>query len=143
MKIVARTSKFFIGLVALALSPVIGRAVLHPTPFTFLWAGLAIAVVVRVAKLHVGVTKDFVRIQNFFKTTEVPIWEAEIEHGEPEPGFALSDAGGRYDEGGRMLYVVRSWHQDRVHIGVAPRFGDESIRIHDDLVVEIQKARAA
>jgi len=144
MKVIARTSLFFNGLVALVASPIVLRAIMNPTRWSFLWAIMAIAVVVRVSQIRVSVGGDFVRVSNFFKTVDIPVWEAEIELGEKEGGGPMSDLGGKLDEGGRLIYVRRSWHNnERVHVGAAPRYGAEAVRIHDDLVSEIRRARAA
>ena len=92
MTVIARTSHFVTALLALMLSPVIFRPIVNPTIAGLVWAMLSIAVIVRVSQIHLGVSRDFVRIQNFFRTTDVPIWEAEVEEGEPEPelGYNLS-----------------------------------------------------
>jgi len=144
MKIIARTSRFCTGLVAVGLSPVVARPIFNPSVAGLLWAMLAIVVIVRVSSIQLAVGRDFVRIQNFFRTTDIPIWEAEVEKGEPEPelGFNRLDDD-RHDEAGRMLYIRRPWHGDRVHVGVAPRFGVEAERIHTELNKEIALARAA
>ena len=83
-------------------------------------------------------------IRDSFQTIEIPVWEAEVELGEVEGGGMVQDFGGKFDEGGRLLYVRRQWHDgDRIHVGVAPRYGEDAIRIRTELVSEIQKARAA
>jgi len=144
MKVIARTSRFFVGLVALVASPVVLRAIMNPTPWSALWALMAIGVVIRCSQIRVGVSKEFVRVINFSKTIEIPVWEAEIELGEKEGGGPMSDMGGRLDEGGRLIYVRRSWHDnDRIHVGAAPRYGAEAERIHNELISEIRRARAA
>ena len=144
MKVIARTSRFCTGLVAVGLSPVILRPIVNPTLPGFMWMLLAISVVVRVANLHLAVGNGFVRVQNFFRTTDVPIWEAEVDLGEPEPELGFNQYSKVNEEtAGRMLYVVRPWHGDRVHVGVAPRFGVEARRIREELQLEIKRARAA
>ena len=85
-----------------------------------------------------------VRVQNFFRTTEVPIWEAEVEEGEPEPELGYNELrDGEEETAGRMLYIRRPWHGDRVHVIAAPRFGEEAVRIRYELETEIRLARAA
>ncbi len=144
MNVVARVSRLFVGLTALLASPVLSRAIMNPTPWSVLWALMAIGVVVRCAQIRVGVTNEFVRVINFSKTIDIPVWEAEIELGELEGGGPMSDAGGRLDQGGRLIYVRRSWHDnDRIHVGAAPRYGVEPERIHDELISAIRRARAA
>ncbi len=141
--VVAKISKFIVACVALLMVPAILRVVVDPSMINVVWLLLSGAVVVRVNQIAVYVNDGWVIISNFFKTTHIPVWEAEVELGEPEGGLALSDAGGRYDEGGQTLYIRRQWHGDMVHVGVAPRYGKEVTRIHDELVLEIQKARAS
>lgn len=141
--VVAKISKFIVVCVALMTIPTLLRFISAPSLLSAVWFLWTSAVVYRVNQIAVYVNDGWVTIRNFAKTTHVPIWEAEVELGEKEGGLVLSDAGGRYDEGGRMLYVRRQWHGDCVHVGVAPRYGKESIRIHDELKSEILKARAA
>jgi len=141
--VVARVSKFIVVCIALGLTPVLLRAITSPSVFSALWVLMAVAVVVRVNQIAVYVNDGWVVVRNFFKTTHVPVWEAEVELGEPEGGLTLSDAGGQYDAGGRTIYIRRQWHGDVVHVGVAPRYGKETQRIHDELVKQIQLERAA
>ncbi len=145
MKVIARVSKFVVGVVAfLALAPTLLRAFISPNSITIGWVIIGAMIVIRVAQISVAVSPDWVIVRNFFRTTHVPVWEAEIEFGETESERGLmSDAGGKYDAGGRTLYVRRQWNGDRLHIGVAPRFGTEPERIHDELVDAIREARAA
>ena len=108
------------------------------------WALLAVAVVVRVSQIRLSVGRDFVRVQNFFRTTDVPIWKAEVEEGEPEPELGYNELRkGEEETAGRMLYIRRPWHGDRVHIIAAPRFGEEADRVRTELCAEIARARAA
>lgn len=144
MTVIARTSHFVTALLALMLSPVILRPIVHPTIAGLVWAMLSIAVIVRVSQIHLGVGRDFVRIQNFFRTTDVPIWEAEVEEGEPEPELGYNELReGEEENAGRLLYIRRPWHGDRVHVIAAPRFGEEAARIRTELTREIARARAA
>lgn len=143
--IIARTSRFIVGVVAVAaLLPTMARLLTQPSIYSVIWVLLGISIVRRVAQLAVAVSPDWVIIRNFFRTTHVPVWEAQVEFGEQEAATGLvSDAGGKLDEGGRTLYVRRLLHGDRLHVGVAPRYGKEPVRIHDDLVAAISEARAA
>lgn len=144
MKVIARTSHIVTVLLTMMLSPVMFRPIMNPTIPGLIWAVLSVVVIVRVSQIHLGVSKDFVRIQNFFKTTEVPIWEAEVEAGEPEPELGYNELReGEEETAGRMLYIRRPWHGDRVHVTVAPRFGEEAVRIRSELESEIRLARAA
>ena len=144
MKVIARTSHFVTLLCTVMFSPVIVRPLFNPTIQGLVWAMLAIAVIVRVSQIHLGVGAGVVRIQNFFRTTEVPIWEAEVEEGEPEPELGYNELrDGEEETAGRMLYIRRPWHGDRVHVIAAPRFGEEAVRIRYELETEIRLARAA
>ncbi len=144
MKVIARTSHFVTGLCALMFSPIIARPIVNPTIQGLVWALLAVAVVVRVSQIRLSVGRDFVRVQNFFRTTDVPIWEAEVEEGEPEPELGYNELRkGEEETAGRMLYIRRPWHGDRVHIIAAPRFGEEADRVRTELCAEIARARAA
>jgi len=144
MKVIARTSHFVTALLALMLSPIILRPIFNPTIQGLVWAMLSVAVIVRVSQIHLGVGNGFVRVQNFFRTTDVPIWEAEVESGEPEPELGYTELReGEEETAGRMLYIRRPWHGDRVHVIAAPRFGEEADRIRTELVTEIARARAA
>ena len=129
--------------VAFLLLPTVVRAAINPSLVNFVWALCALPIVVRTSQLAVAVNKEWVTIRNFFSTTHVPLWEAEVEFGEVEGGGFLSDAGGKIDKEGRSLYVRRSWHEDdRVLVTVAPRYGDEQVRVHDELVEQIALHRA-
>jgi|GEM_PF-1842525 len=145
MKVIARTSRFVTVMVAVMWSPIIFRPIFSPSLPGLAFAMLAIVVVIRVSRIRLGVHRDgFVRVQNFFRTTDVPIWEAEVEQGEPEPELGFNELrDGEEETAGRMLYIKRPWHGDRVHVTAAPRFGEEAQRIRIDLVDEIQKVRAA
>ena len=144
MNVVARVSRVVVVLVAALFSPTILRAIMDPNSVTIGTVVLGAMVVIRVAQISVGVSPDWVIVRNFFRTTHVPIWEAEVELGEPEAETGLmSDAGGRLDEGGRTLYLNRPWNGERLHIGVAPRYGTEPQRIQRELVAAIRTARAA
>lgn len=143
MVVVARASRFIVFSVAFLLLPTVVRAAMDPTLINFAWALCGVPIVVRMSLLTVAVNKDWVTVRNFFSTTNIPLWEAEVEFGEIEGGGMVSDAGGKLDQGGRSLYVRRSWHEDdRVLVTVAPRYGDESIRIHDALIEQIAIHRA-
>lgn len=141
--VVAKISKFIVVCVGLLMTPAVLRFAFEPSMVSGLWLVLSGAVVWRVNQIAVYVNDGWVIIRNFFRTTHVPVWEAEVELGEKEGGFAFSDAGGPYDQGGQTLYIRRQWHGDMVHVGVAPRYGKEAVRIRLDLESEIQKARAA
>ena len=143
MVVVARPSRFIVLAVAFLLVPTVVRAALDPSLVNFAWALCGVPIVVRTSMLTVAVNKEWVLIRNFFSTTAVPLWEAEVEFGELEGGGLVSDAGGRLDQGGRSLYVRRSWHDnDRVLVTVAPRYGDENQRVHDELKKQILLHRA-
>lgn len=143
MMVVARISKFMVVCVALLMIPTVIRFVSEPSSLSALWVMIGAGIVYRVNQIAVYVNDGWVVVRNFFKTTHVPVWEAEVELGEQEGGLVVSDAGGPLDEGGHTLYIRRQWHGDSVHVGVAPRYGKEAERIRIDLVTEIQKARAA
>lgn len=143
MVVVARPSKFIVFSVAFLLLPTVVRAAMDPTLVNFAWALTGVPVVIRVSMLTVAVNKDWVTIRNFFSTKHIPLWEAEVEFSEVEGGGFVSDAGGKLDQGGRTLYVRRSWHEDdRVIVTIAPRYGDESQRVHDELNRQIALHRA-
>ena len=143
MVVIARPSRFIIFGVALLLVPTVVRAALDPSLVNFAWALLGLPIVIRTSMLTVAVNKDWVTIRNFLSTTHVPLWEAEVEFGEIEGGGLVSDAGGKMDQGGRSLYVRRSWHEnDRVLVTIAPRYGEESLRVHDELIEQIALHRA-
>ena len=144
MKVIARTSHISTVFVAMMLSPIIFRPVMNPTIPGLIWAILSVAVIVRVSQIHLAVGRGVVRVQNFFRTTEVPIWEAEVEEGEPEPELGFNELrDGEEETAGRMLYIRRPWHGDRVHVTAAPRFGEEAVRVRSELESEIGLARAA
>ncbi len=143
MVVVARPSRFIVFGVAFLLIPTVVRAAIDPTLINFVWALAGIPIVVRTSQLAVAVNREWVTIRNFFSTTHVPLWEAEVELGEVEGGGMLSDSGGRIDNGGRSLYVRRMWHGDeRVLVTVSPRYGKENQRVHDELVKQIKLHRA-
>lgn len=142
MVIVARPSRFIVFGVALLLVPTVFRAAMDPSLVNFAWALLAVPVVIRTALLTVAVDREWVVVRNFFSTTAIPLWEAEVELGEPEGGGLVSDLGGPIDQGGRSLYVKRSWHEDdRVLVTVAPRYGHENERVYNELCKEIAHQR--
>ena len=81
--------------------------------------------------------RDSETVQKYTRTIEV-------EEGEPEPELGYNElAEGEEDTAGRMLYIRRPWHGDRVHVIAAPRFGQEAVRIRSELTSEIARARAA
>ena len=88
MKVIARTSHFVTGLCALMFSPIIARPIVNPTIQGLVWALLAVAVVVRVSQIRLSVGRDFVRVQNFFRTTDVPIWDCLL-YTSPSPRDGL------------------------------------------------------
>jgi len=138
--VIARASKFVVVVVALLLTPVFLRAVLWPSFAHAVWGSAAVAIIVRMGQVALEVNDGWVTVRNFFKTTHIPVWEAEIELGENEGGLMVSDAGGRMDSEGRMLYV-RPRNGKRIHIGVAPRYGKEAERIRTELARAIETAR--
>lgn len=143
MVVVARPSRFIVFAVAFLLVPTVVRAAMEPTLVNFAWALCGVPIVIRTSQLTVAVNKDWVTVRNFFSTTHVPLWEAEVELGEVEGGGFVSDSGGKIDQEGRSLYVRRSWHDnDRVLVTVAPRYGDEQVRVHDELIEQIALHRA-
>ncbi len=144
VRVIAKASKTIIVLVALLALPSIWTAFRTLTPLAFIWAAGHVAIVVRVSKLRLTVSDAGIMIRNFFSTTTVPVWEAEIEVRAGEDSVLLSDAGGKLDTEGRVLYVKRPWNENgEVHVGIAPRFGHEFDRIHDELVSAIAAQRAA
>ena len=144
MVVVARISRTALVFTALLMSPLLLWAFYSPSVFAALRIAVGAAVLYRLASIHVRVDHDGVVVRNFFRTVRVPVWEAEVEVGDPDPGIGLSDSGGKYDRGGRTLYVVRnSETPGRIHIGAAPRYGPEVDRIHDDLTNEIWRRRVA
>lgn len=144
MKVIAQTSKTVTVAILVLLIPTFSRAFVSPSPLTIAWVVIGLGILWRIAQIKVAVSNEYVTVLNFFRTTHIPIWEVDIEVAEPEAGLLLSDGGGKFDRGGRTLYVIRRWHDsEKVHIGAAPRYGSEVERIHDDLVNEIKKRRAA
>ena len=144
MTVIAHTSKTIIVAILVLLLPTFVRAATEPSILSISWIVIGLAIWWRVGQLKVAVSSDHVIVLNFFKTMHIPIEEAEVEVGELEAGVLLSDSGGKFDKGGRNLYVVRNGQEsERVRVGVAPRFGAELTRIHHDLVAEILKRRAA
>ena len=144
MVVVARPSRFIVFGVALLLVPTVFRAAMDPSILNLAWACLAIPIVARTALLAVAVNEEWVVVRNFFSTTAIPLWEAEVELGEPEGGGLVSDLGGPIDQGGRSLYVKRSWHDDeRVLVTVVPRYGEETDRVYAALCDEIALQRAS
>ncbi len=143
MVVVARPSKFIVFGVAFLLVPTVVRAAMDPSLINFAWALCGLPIVIRTSLLTVAVNKDWVTVRNFLSTTHIPLWEAEVEFGEVEGGGLVSDAGGKLDAGGRTLYVRRSWHDnERVVVTIAPRYGDESQRVYDELNRQIALHRA-
>lgn len=144
MKVIAKTSKTVIVATVVLLLPTFFGALLSPSPLSIAWVVIGLVILRRIAHIKVAVSSQYITVLNFFRTTHIPIWEAEIEVGDPEGGLLLSDSGGKYDKGGRSLYIMRRCHDaERVHIGVAPRYGSEVDRIHDELISEIKKKRIA
>ena len=143
MVVVARPSRFIVIGVAFLLIPTVIRAALDPTLVNFAWALCGLPIVIRTSQLVVAVNKDWVLVRNFFSTRHIPLWEAEVEFGELEGGGLVSDAGGKFDQGGRSLYIRRSWHDDdRVLVSMAPRYGAGSLRVHHELTKQIAIHRA-
>lgn len=144
VQVIAKASKTIIVLTAVLAIPSLWTAVQSPSILAWIWLAGHIAIVVRVAQLRLSVSKAGVIIQNFFRTTTVPVWEAEIEVRVEKETVLLSDSGGRLDTEGRVLYIRRPWNQEApIHVGIAPRFGREFDRIHDELVDAIATQRAA
>ena len=144
VRVIAKASKTIIVLVALTAIPALWTAFTRPSILAFLWLIPHVVFVARVAQLRLTVSQAGVTIRNFWATTVVPVWEAEIEVRAGEDTVLLSDAGGKLDTEGRVLYIKRPWgDNDSVHVGVAPRFGREFDRIHDELVAAIAEQRAA
>lgn len=144
MTIIAHTSKTIVVGVLILLLPTFLRAVTEPSILSISWIAIGLAIWWRIGQLKLAVSTDHVTVLNFFKTTHIPIEEAEVMVGEPEAGLFLSDSGGKLDKGGRTLYIVHGGEEsERVRVGVAPRYGEELNRIHHDLVAEILKRRAA
>jgi len=143
-KVVARASNLVVGLTAFFALPSLFALLFSPSALTLLWVVFHVLIGRRVAQISLLVSRDGVQVNNFTSSTVVPIWEAEVEV-VPQTGFnpMLSDAGGRFDREARALVIRRRWHGDPdVNVGVAPRYGSEVDRIHDDLVGAIAAQRA-
>ena len=143
--VVAKVSRTTIAIVAFLALPTIYALVTTPN---LGWAMVLIAhaaVLHRVTQISVSVSQEGVLVRNLLSTTLVPIWEAEteVEESDADATFFLSDAGGKYDNSGRTLYVRRPWNGTRVHVTAAPRFGDELDRINSQLNEAIRAKRAA
>jgi hypothetical protein len=145
VRVIATASKTIVVLAAALAIPATYTAITSPSLLAFVWLVPHIAIVLRVAKLRLSVSASGVMIRNFFSTTVVPIWEAELEIRSGEETVLLSDAGGKLDTEGRILYIKRPWNQSSsdIHVGIAPRFGNEFDRIHNELVGAIRDQRAA
>lgn len=143
MVVVARPSRFIVLGVAFLLVPTVVRAALDPTLVNVAWALCGVPVVVRTALLAVAVNEDWVVVRNFLSTTAIPLWEAEVELGEQEGGGFVSDLGGPIDQGGRTLYVKRTWHGgERVPVTVVPRYGEVTQAVYQELNAQIALHRA-
>ncbi len=142
---IAKVSPWIVGFAAVLLIPTFLRAFDNPTPLSIAWVLIGICLVSRVAMMQLRVDREHVVIRNYFRTTRVPIWEAEVEVVQEEGANPfLSDAGGKVDQGGRSLCVVRMWNDhEKVGVTVAPRYGRELDRIHDELIEQIRHQRAA
>lgn len=144
MRIIAQTSRTVTWAILILLTPTFLRAVIDPSVWSIGWVAIGLSILSRVSQIKLAVSPEHVTVLNFFSTTHIPIWEAEVEVEDLEGGLLLSDLGGKFDRGGRQLVVVQSWpDRNRVHVGAAPRYGSEVERIHDDLVSEIERQRAA
>lgn len=142
--VIAKASKTIIVLTAVLAVPSLWTAVQSPSILAWIWLAAHIGIVVRVAQLRLTVSTAGVMIRNFFSTTTVPVWEAEIEVRAEKDTVLLSDSGGKLDTEGRVLYIRRPWNQNGpIHVGIAPRFGKEFDRIHDELIAAIAIQRAA
>jgi len=89
--VVAKISKFIVVCVGLLMTPVVLRAIFEPSAVTALWVVLAGAVVWRVNQIAVYVNDGWVTISNFFKTTHIPVWEAEVELGGDSSNLPLDE----------------------------------------------------
>ena len=144
VRIIAKASKTIIVLVALLAVPAVWTAVRSPSLLAFAWLVPHVVLVARVKQLGLTVSSAGVTIRNFLSTTVIPVWEAEVKVRVDKDSILLSDAGGKLDTEGRTLYIRRSWNRDdEVQVGIAPRFGHEFDRIHDELVSAIALQRAA
>lgn len=139
--VIAQNSKFIVCVVALLLTPVFLRAIVWPSMVAAVWGAAGVAIIVRMSQVAIEVGDGWVTIRNFFKTSHISVWEAEIELGEQEGGLMVSDAGGRMDNEGRTLYI-RPRNGRRIHVGVAPRYGKEAERIRIELARAIETARS-
>ena len=142
MTTIAQPSRVFLALMGLMLTPIILRPFFAFTPLTALWSMLGMVVFNRLMRLGLSVSSDHVVVRNFFRTTEIPIWEAEVEREESGDDDILAELDASYGHDGRTLFIKRLWHNDRIRVGVAPRFGPEAERIYRQLVEEIKRARA-
>ena len=143
-RVIARVSNTVIGLTAIFAIPSIFALLFNPSALTLLWVVSHLLIARRVAQISLLVSREGVQVNNFTGTTLVPIWEAEVEVVD-QTGFnpMLGDAGGRLDSEARSLVIKRRWHGDPdVSVGVAPRYGPEVDRIHNELVGAIAAQRA-
>jgi len=144
VRIIAKASKTIIVLVALLAVPAIWTAIQSPSLLAFAWLVPHAVFVLRVKQLGLTVSSAGVTIRNFLSSTTIPVWEAEVEVRKDKDSILLSDSGGKLDTEGRTLYIRRAWrNEDEVQVGIAPRFGREFDRIHDELVSAIALQRAA
>lgn len=141
--LVARTTKTAIMGVALFGIPALVALVISPNILTVAAVAAHIFVTWRVAQIRVSVSQAGVIVHNFFKDTFVPLWEADLEIEDHAEVVFLSDAGGKFDTQARTLYINRPWNNDRVNVGIAPRYGAEFDRIYTDLSSAIKLHRAA
>ncbi len=143
-KVIAKVSKTLVVFVALLSSLVLVGAFLTSSLLAYFWLICLVLLTIRVSQINLELSEEGVTIRNFFRTTHIPLWEAEVEVHSGEKTVLLSDSGGKLDKEGRMLYVTRTWHEgERVHVGAVPRFGHEFDRVHDELVTGIKALRAA
>lgn len=140
---ISRVSRSFIVFVSLLAAVPIAQAFTRPSPLSFGWMLLGIGIVYRLTRLRLAVNDEFVVVQNFFEQITIPIWEAEAELAQAEASIMLADSEGGMANGGRTLFIKRMWHDDKVAVGVAPRYGDELERIHSELSAEILRRRGA
>lgn len=144
-RVIARISPLVIGLTAIFALPSAIAFIQKPNALTLLWVVFHVLIGKRVAQIGLAVSREGVEITNFTGRTLVPIWEAEaemIENLGPNP--VLSDSGGKYDNQARALVIRRRWNGDPdVNVGVVPRYGNEIVRIHQELVDAIAEQRAA
>lgn len=144
-QVIARVSPLVIGLTAAFALPSTFAFIRTPNALTLLWVVFHVLIGKRVAQIGLEVSREGVEVINFTGRTLVPIWEAEaevIENLGPNP--VLSDSGGKYDNQARALVIRRRWNGDPdVNVGVVPRYGNEIVRIHQELVDAIAEQRAA